>query len=238
MQELFKKYSDLLKQWQSKINLISPNTINEIETRHIADSEQLAKFINPGATIFDLGSGAGFPAIVLGIMGYNVYCIESDMRKCIFLNECIRVMGLKNVVVWSDRIENKIPAMAQVISNLNVISRETNPRNIPISSGSADIDSVSRLVPRYNETSINSNSNPSEMGQSLNCVITARAFASLTKILDMTAVLGLNYALLKGENVKAEIDEAGQKYRFDYKLHESSTGPGYILLIKNVTKLG
>ncbi|MCL2737264.1 MAG: 16S rRNA (guanine(527)-N(7))-methyltransferase RsmG [Alphaproteobacteria bacterium] len=69
-------------------------------------------------------------------------------------------------------------------------------------------------------------------------VITARAFAGLEKILDMTVGLRAEYILLKGESAADEIAAAKKKYDFDYKLIQSRTGPGFIVIIKNVKKTG
>ena len=77
-------YVDLLSMWQSKINLISNNTVHNIWERHILDSLQLIKFINKNKShnIFDLGSGAGFPSIVLSIFAFNqkFSLIESALK--------------------------------------------------------------------------------------------------------------------------------------------------------------
>jgi len=67
--------------------------------------------------------------------------------------------------------------------------------------------------------------------------VTARAFASLEKILDMTYGIRAEYVLLKGESVAEEIRIAQKKYKFDFELIPSITGPGFVLIIKNVKKL-
>jgi len=68
--------------------------------------------------------------------------------------------------------------------------------------------------------------------------ITARAFASLEKILDMTFGIPADYVLLKGERAMDEIKAAQTKYKFDYELIPSVTGPGFVLIVKNVKKAG
>ena len=62
-------YADTLVKWQAKINLVGPDTLPDLWSRHMLDSAQLAPFIDPGAKVADLGSGAGFPGLVLAIMG-------------------------------------------------------------------------------------------------------------------------------------------------------------------------
>lgn len=102
-------FHDILLKWQKAINLISSNTIQEVWHRHIADSIQLVPHIPKNTkSIVDLGSGGGLPAIVLAIVLKNtdvkITMIESGNKKCVFLQECVRVLGL-NAVVINDRIE-------------------------------------------------------------------------------------------------------------------------------------
>jgi 16S rRNA (guanine527-N7)-methyltransferase len=88
-----------LGRWQKAINLIGKNTLGEIWTRHILDSAQLLPLIPKEAkTLVDLGSGGGFPGLVLAALRPNlaVTLIESDARKGAFLAEAGRRMGLKN----------------------------------------------------------------------------------------------------------------------------------------------
>lgn len=92
-------YTALLHKWQPRINLISKNTLPEIWWRHLRDSAQLISQMQ-GLTgpWFDLGSGAGFPGLVLALIQADnssmpVILIESDQRKAIFLNEVIRATG-------------------------------------------------------------------------------------------------------------------------------------------------
>ena len=100
-----KIYQSLLLKWQPKINLVSNSTIDDSWNRHFIDSIQVAKFISSNNTILDVGSGAGFPGMVLAINGYNnVTMVESDQRKCIFLREVSRETKTK-VIIQNDRIE-------------------------------------------------------------------------------------------------------------------------------------
>ena len=111
--EKFIKYENLLKEWSTKMNLVAPSTLSDIKNRHILDSAQLAKYIPKNTNIIDLGSGAGFPGVVLAIMGWNVTCIESIRKKTIFLSELKKQLDLPNLTIINDRIENflkKTPA--------------------------------------------------------------------------------------------------------------------------------
>ncbi len=99
-----KAYEDLLKRWQRKINLVAPSTLGDVWHRHFADSAQLLAMAPEGARKWvDLGSGAGFPGLVLAILragrgGENdaepVTLIESDQRKAAFLGEIARQVSV------------------------------------------------------------------------------------------------------------------------------------------------
>ena len=90
----FQLYAELLKHWQKKINLIGSNTTDSLWERHFLDSAQLMRCIpkNLGSgPVYDIGSGAGFPGLVLAIMGLkHMHLVDSDSRKCVFLNEVVR----------------------------------------------------------------------------------------------------------------------------------------------------
>jgi 16S rRNA (guanine527-N7)-methyltransferase len=103
--EKYEIYADLLQKWSTSLNLISPSTLNDIEARHIQDSEQLLAFIRPHHKVVDLGSGAGFPGLVLAMNGIDVTLIESDQKKCVFLENVSRETRTKATIVC-DRIEN------------------------------------------------------------------------------------------------------------------------------------
>jgi 16S rRNA (guanine527-N7)-methyltransferase len=88
----------LLDLWRHKINLISNPTFASVWTRHIADSAQLTALAPDAKRWVDMGSGAGFPGLVIAIQLADVpdaivHCIESDGRKCAFLREATRATG-------------------------------------------------------------------------------------------------------------------------------------------------
>ena len=96
----FKRYSQLLAEWQKKINLIGPATTENIWHRHFYDSAQLLPLIKKSGTgglgrkIMDMGSGAGFPGLVLALMGENsVYLAEPSAKRCAFLRQVMRETG-------------------------------------------------------------------------------------------------------------------------------------------------
>lgn len=112
------KYLEKLLFWQKSINLISNETIEDAKLRHFYDSLQLLKHLrnlevekgwtDKSINIFDLGSGAGFPSLVLAIVDSKnqYYLIESNSKKSSFLLEIVRSLELKNVVVVNKRIED------------------------------------------------------------------------------------------------------------------------------------
>ena len=106
IEEKFIEYEKLLKEWSAKMNLVAPSTLSDIQNRHIKDSAQLAKYIPRDVKIIDLGSGAGFPGVVLAILGWDVICIESIGKKTKFLNELKEKLNLQNLTIINDRIEN------------------------------------------------------------------------------------------------------------------------------------
>ena len=103
----FKLFEETLIKWQRSINLISKSTINDIWFRHLLDSSQLYPFISKTkGNIFDFGSGAGFPGLVLAIMGHKKIClVESDQKKCTFLREVAMLCEIE-VSIFNTRIEN------------------------------------------------------------------------------------------------------------------------------------
>jgi 16S rRNA (guanine527-N7)-methyltransferase len=103
-------YVALLAKWRKAVNLVSETTIANIWTRHIADCAQLLSFAPAAKTWVDMGSGAGFPGMVIAIQlaaqsGARVHLIESDQRKCGFLREVARATDAP-AEVHNIRIEN------------------------------------------------------------------------------------------------------------------------------------
>ena len=100
-------FEKILIKWQNSINLISRSTIKSIWVRHFLDSAQLYKFVrNVEGNIIDFGSGAGFPGMVLAIMGKkNIHLVESDYKKCVFLKE-IAMLTETDITIHNCRIED------------------------------------------------------------------------------------------------------------------------------------
>jgi 16S rRNA (guanine527-N7)-methyltransferase len=113
------RFVDLLLGWQAKTNLIAPSTLPVIWTRHIADSLQLLDLAGPAKTWVDLGSGGGFPGVVLacaltGTPGAYVHLVERNSRKAAFLREALRVTNAPGTVHLAD-IENGVDSIAGAI---------------------------------------------------------------------------------------------------------------------------
>lgn len=106
--------AQLLK-WQKTINLVAPKTLDEVWTRHVADGLQILDVAPSSAKVFvDLGSGGGFPGLVLAAAlaerpGAHVHLIESDQRKSAFLREAARAMRVP-ATVHNARIESALAA--------------------------------------------------------------------------------------------------------------------------------
>src|SRR5205807_3323200 len=90
-------FVDLLLQWQAKTNLVAPSTLPHLWTRHIADSLQLFSIAPHIGTWIDLGSGGGFPGIVVACALTSVdgemHLVERNGKKAAFLREAVRVTG-------------------------------------------------------------------------------------------------------------------------------------------------
>ncbi len=101
------RYLDLLVEWQAKTNLVAPSTLPNLWTRHVADSLQLLT-LAPSAKVWaDLGSGGGFPGVVLACAlaetpGTMVHLVERNAKKAAFLREAIRVTGAHGTVHLAD----------------------------------------------------------------------------------------------------------------------------------------
>lgn len=95
-----KIYERLLKEWNTSINLVSKTTIPDIWNRHFMDSAQLFPLLEKGRSLIDIGSGAGFPGLVLAALGAApVSLCEKDTRKAAFLRTANAAMGLSCTII-------------------------------------------------------------------------------------------------------------------------------------------
>lgn len=107
--EHLSSYVRLLSRWSASVNLVSPDDRTVLATKHLriaADLAVLAKAL-PHRTIIDIGSGAGLPGIPLAVLlpESRVYLVESRRRRCHFLKEVVRRLGLTGTTVVHDRAE-------------------------------------------------------------------------------------------------------------------------------------
>lgn len=108
-------YENLLRHWQARINLVGASTIPELWWRHFANSAQVLE-CGAGSTVWtDLGSGAGFPGMVIALLqrksvGGEMHLIESDQRKAAFLREVSRETGA-GVAVHCGRVESVLSTL-------------------------------------------------------------------------------------------------------------------------------
>lgn len=95
-------FAELLGRWNRKINLVSQNDLPHLWTRHIGDSLQLEPLLPTGEPFVDLGSGGGFPGLILAIANDSpVTLIEVDQRKASFLREAARATGVTATIIAS-----------------------------------------------------------------------------------------------------------------------------------------
>lgn len=110
-------YLAMLVRWQKAINLVGPKTLKDPWRRHLLDSAQLIPHLpSPSGPLYDLGSGAGLPGLILAIMGVaDVHLVESDQRKAQFLREVARKLDL-SVQIYASRIEQLSDHCADIVT--------------------------------------------------------------------------------------------------------------------------
>jgi 16S rRNA (guanine527-N7)-methyltransferase len=110
-EDRLQRYVDLLLEWQAKTNLVAPSTLPTLWTRHIADSLQLLSLVPSAVLWADLGSGGGFPGIVLACglaetPAAMIHLVERNAKKAAFLREALRVTGSSGTVHLADIGDN------------------------------------------------------------------------------------------------------------------------------------
>ena len=137
-----KAFHGHLTKWQRAINLVAGGSLPDFWRRHVLDSAQLFDLAPADARIWvDLGSGAGFPGLILAILGApDMHLVESDQRKCAFLLEAARITET-DVTVHNVRIEALEPLAADVITAralapvpklLDLASRHAKPGTVAL----------------------------------------------------------------------------------------------------------
>lgn len=106
-QDRLTKLSTLILDEATRQNLISPSTIADFQNRHIADSLQLLRFLPGGGAIVDIGSGGGFPGLVIAcVRDASIHLVEPRRLRADFLSRCAEQLGLTgHVTVHQAKIE-------------------------------------------------------------------------------------------------------------------------------------
>jgi 16S rRNA (guanine527-N7)-methyltransferase len=112
-------YANLLEKWQRTVNLVGKSTLDDLWVRHFADSLQVSEAVPEARRWLDLGSGAGFPGLVTAIKyagepDTRVHLIESDQRKCAFLQTVARETSAP-AIIHCGRLEEILPAFDETI---------------------------------------------------------------------------------------------------------------------------
>lgn len=116
------RYASLLVEWQDKMNLVARSTFDKIWSRHFADSAQIIGVVSGVVTSqsrwLDIGSGAGFPALVIALLAPgNFSLVEATTKKCRFLAHISEVIGVAGrVKIYNSRVENMAPVIADFIT--------------------------------------------------------------------------------------------------------------------------
>lgn len=119
--ERLNTFVSLVRKWNPRINLVAKNTLSDVWQRHVADSAQLTELVDGAPMWLDIGSGGGFPGLVVAAIMQEhspetaFTFVESDQRKCVFLKTAAREMNLRVSIITS-RIEKIKPLSANVIS--------------------------------------------------------------------------------------------------------------------------
>lgn len=114
-------FEQVIRKWNPRINLVSKSSLDNLWLRHIADSVQVFRCAGPADHWVDIGSGGGFPGLIVGILAVDeapdmkLTLIESDQRKSAFLRNAARECGAR-VTVISERIERVEPQNADILS--------------------------------------------------------------------------------------------------------------------------
>ena len=122
MDEL-KRYADLLRKWNAKVNLVGPEALRNLD-EHIAEAVEAAAVLKPSGDVLDFGSGGGLPAIPMAIVAPTArfHLVEADQKKWAFLKQAVRECSLK-AVVYGDRLERVLTRLDPQLQFTLVTSR-------------------------------------------------------------------------------------------------------------------
>lgn len=118
--ERCEKFKSLLKEWGKVHNLTSPASLNDNDIEaNIIDSLYPLKFLNPFSSLADVGTGAGYPGLILAIAKPDIPCtlIEPRAKRAAFLNYAKNILGLKNIQVVQKRVEDVTATHFELITS-------------------------------------------------------------------------------------------------------------------------
>ena len=123
MLDKFEKYFNLLSDWNEKINLTAITQKEDVYKKHFADSIYGAKYIAPNSTLCDIGTGAGFPAVVLKIVrpDLDVLLVDALDKRIKFLNEVIVSLNLDRIKAVHFRAED-VAFKKQYLNHFDILT--------------------------------------------------------------------------------------------------------------------
>ncbi len=123
-EQRLKAFAALVVDENTRQNLVGQSTLEDMWKRHVEDSIQLARFIGGGQSVLDVGSGAGFPGMVLAILGYPVTMVEPRRLRAEFLSRSVISLNLEARVIQAkaEQIEGRFDVItARAVTNLDVL---------------------------------------------------------------------------------------------------------------------
>ncbi len=137
------RYGNLLREWNTRINLVSRRDTGRILSYHVIDSLAIARLVPKGSRVCDVGTGAGLPGIPLAIARPDISTdlIESSGKKCLFLHAAIKALNLPTVAVVNARVESFPSPDCDL-----VLSRLTGPFRRVVGESRALIGTCGRMV--------------------------------------------------------------------------------------------
>ncbi len=142
--ELLMEYADILSRRSLETNLIGPLEINRLWRRHILESISYIPLLEWNHKVVDIGSGAGFPGLVLGILGMDMTLLEPRRKRHQFLSDVIKQLGLADTEAIPVRMENVNP---DILGN-QFVARTVAPPEVLLSMIRKKTDEKSILVYR------------------------------------------------------------------------------------------
>jgi 16S rRNA (guanine527-N7)-methyltransferase len=206
----------MLRQWQRAVNLVAAGTLDDIWHRHFADSAQLLELVRGARSLVDLGSGAGFPGLVLAILWADIAATPAAARaEAAYAPPGVAAAGEADVrrVHLVESNARKCAFLAEVVARTGIGPRVA----------------VDILSTRAEAAATQATLRGAE-------VISARAVAPLDRLLGLAAPLfspGTVGVFLKGRDAAAELEIAQQMWKFRVELLPSRTeADGHIVVIR------